>query len=46
MFETLSMSLFTMYRLLTANYGAACTEAHVMLEEVEAAYKLNGIRED
>ena len=47
MFETLSMStayvgLFTVYRMLTANFGAACTEAYVMMEEVEAAYKLGG----
>ena len=48
MFETLSMptsyvGLFTVYRLLCNNYSAACTEAYFMLEEVEAAYKLDGI---
>ena len=48
MFETLSMptsyvGLFTVYRMLTNNYCAACTEAYYMFEEVEAAYKLDGI---
>ena len=49
MFETLAMptgyvGLFTVYKTLTDNYGAACTEAYSMLEEVEAAYKLGGIK--
>ena len=49
MFETLAMpagyvGLFTVYRTLTENYSAACTEAYSMLEEVEAAYKLDGIK--
>lgn len=49
MFETLGMptgyvGLFTAYRLLTANYSAAATEAYVMLEEVEAAHKMDGVR--
>ena len=38
------VGLFTVYRLLTSNYGAGCTEAYVILEEV-AAYKLNGIKQ-
>lgn len=47
MFETLSMptgyvGLFTVYRMLTNNFNAACTEAYSMYEEVEAAYKLGG----
>ena len=48
MFETLAMptsyvGLFTAYKLLTNNYGAGCSEAYYMLEEIEAAYKLDGI---
>lgn len=48
MFETLSMpssyvGLFSVYRMLTVNIGAACTEAYAMCEEVEAAYKLGGV---
>lgn len=50
-FGTFGMStgyvgLFTAYRLLTLNYSAACTEAYYILEEVEAAHKLGGIREN
>ena len=50
-FATLSLpteyvGLFTVYRLLTANFGAGCTEAYLMLEEVEAAYRLNGIKQE
>jgi L-cystine uptake protein TcyP (sodium:dicarboxylate symporter family) len=49
MFSTLSLpvsyvGLFTVYRMFTANYGTACTEAYDMLEELEAAYKLDGIK--
>ena len=49
MFSTLSLpvsyvGLFTVYRMFTANYGTACTEAYDMLEELEAAYKLGGIK--
>lgn len=51
MFETLALptsyvGLFAAYRLLTANYGAAVTEAYSMLEEVEAAHKLGGVKGD
>ena len=51
MFATLSMptsyvGLFTVYRVLTANYGAGCTEAYTVLEEVEAAKKLEGALQD
>lgn len=46
MFETLSMptayvGFFTLYRVFTNNFNAACTEAYCMLEEVEAAHKLD-----
>lgn len=48
MFETLSMptgyvGLFTVYRMLTNNFNAGCTEAYSLYEEVEAAYKLGGV---
>lgn len=51
MFETLALptsyvGLFTAYRLLTTNFGAAVTEAYSMLEEVEAAHKQGGINGD
>ena len=46
MLPTEYVGLFTVYRLLTTNFGAGCTEAYVILEEVEAAYKLDGIRND
>ena len=50
-FETLAMpvgcvGLFSAYRMLTANFSAACTEAYVMLEQVEAAHKLDGLVSD
>ena len=50
-FASLSMptsyvGLFAVYRLLTVNYGAACIEAYVTLEEVEAAHKLGGIKQE
>ena len=45
MLPTSYVGLFTVYRLLTANYGAGCTETYVILEEVEAAHKLNGIKQ-
>ena len=49
MFDTLALGtgyvgLFTAYRLLTENYTAAGTEAYCMLEEIEAAHKLGGIK--
>lgn len=49
-FGTLGMptsyvGLFSAYRLLTVNYSSACTEAYYLLEDVEAAYKLGGIKE-
>lgn len=45
MFATLSMpaiyvGFFTVYRMFTNNYCAACTIAYDMFEEVEAAHKL------
>lgn len=48
MFTTLLLptsyvGLFSAYRLLVANYGAGCSETYVMLEEIEAAHKLDGI---
>ena len=48
MFETLSMptgyvGLFSVFKVFTNNFSAACTEAYSMFEEVEAAYKLDGI---
>lgn len=48
MFQTLSMPVhyvgyFAVYRIFTNNYSAACTMAYDVLEEVEAAHKLNGI---
>ena len=51
MFSTLMLptdyvGLFSVYRLLTTNFGAGCTEAYVMLEEAEAAHKLDGIKSD
>ena len=51
MFETLALptsyvGLFSAYRLLTTNYGAAVTEAYSMLEEVEAAHKLGAVNGD
>ena len=36
------VGLFTAYRVLTAGYSAACTQAYVMFEELEAACKLDG----
>ena len=44
MLPTDYVGLFTVYRLLAENFGAACTEAYVVLEEVEAAYKLDGLK--
>ncbi len=43
MLKSMSMStdyvgILTVYRLFTANYGAASTEAYCMLEEIESAY--------
>ena len=38
------VGLFAAYRLLTDNYAAACTEAFSILEEVEAAHRLGGIK--
>lgn len=48
MFETLGMpmsyvGLFSAYRLLTENYVSAVVEAYCILEEVEAAHKLNKV---
>ncbi len=50
-FATLSMptdyvGLFTVYRLLINNFSAGCSEAYAMLEQVEAAYKLDGIQKE
>lgn len=49
MFSTLLLptsyvGLFSAYRLLVANYGAGCSETYSMLEEVETAHKLGGIK--
>ena len=48
-FSALSMptsyvGLFSVYRLLTENFSAGCTEAYSVLEEYEAAYKLGGVK--
>ena len=48
MFETLGMptsyvGLFTIYRMFTINYGTACSMLYNMLEEAEAAHKLDGM---
>ena len=48
MFETLGLpmsfvGLFSAYRLLTENYVAAVVEAYCMLEQIEAAHKLNKV---
>lgn len=48
MFATLSLptsyvGFFTVYRMFTNNYTNACAEAYYMFEEVEVAYKLDGI---
>ena len=49
MFETLGMptsyvGLFTVYRMFTINYGTACSMTYNILEELEAAHKLNGMK--
>ncbi len=49
MFETLSMptgyvGLCSIYRVFTSNYGAGCTEACMLLEQVEAAHKMSSIQ--
>ena len=51
MFQTLGMStdyvgLFSTYRLLTDNYCAAVTAAYAMMEEYEAAYKLDELKDE
>ena len=38
------VGLFTTYRLLTDNYGAACCISYNVLEEVEIAHKLGEIQ--
>ena len=50
MFSVLGMStdyvgLFTTYRVLTDNYCVAVTETYSMLEQYEAAHKLDGMKE-
>lgn len=37
------VGLFTTYRLLTDNFGAACSISYSMLEEIEIAHKLDAI---
>lgn len=49
LFVTLSLptsyvGVFSAYRLLTQNYCGACSEVYLMLEQIEAAKGLDGIR--
>lgn len=51
MFTVLGMStdyvgLFTTFRVFTDNYCVGATEAHSMMEQYEAAYKLGGMKSD
>ena len=39
------VGLFSMYRMFTENYSTAATMAYSMFEQVEAAYKLNGLKD-
>ena len=40
------VGLITTYRLLTDNFGAACSASYTMMEEVEIAHKLGVIETD